>query len=185
MNISTVYFILMYDLCSICVYFEVFVRYLCVFCIYVFDRLLWCSTVIYLHHTLNTLTNQVSILVKSFGQWSTQSKLEVWKFLSFFHWLRRFINAIMSNEHYNRKLYLNHTWWWHKVNTRSRALSIWQWFELIVELFKPERWLSDPRPHSFACLPYGFGSRSCVGEKFAQLQISTLLAEVIVNDLRI
>lgn len=50
--------------------------------------------------------------------------------------------------------------------------------------FLPERWLrdsnitvaqaSDPTP--FAFLPFGFGPRSCIGRRFAEMKIEVLIA---------
>ncbi|ERL93683.1 hypothetical protein D910_10971 [Dendroctonus ponderosae] len=46
--------------------------------------------------------------------------------------------------------------------------------------FLPERWLKECQMtkthHPFACLPFGFGKRMCLGKRFAELEIQTLLA---------
>lgn len=54
--------------------------------------------------------------------------------------------------------------------------------------FIPERWLkSCPRDlpvdvttnhHPFASLPFGYGKRMCLGRRFADLEIQTLVAKV-------
>lgn len=57
--------------------------------------------------------------------------------------------------------------------------------------FIPERWLKDEShadavgcPHSkvshpFSYMPFGFGTRSCIGKRFAELEISVLTARMI------
>ncbi|XP_018568698.1 probable cytochrome P450 49a1 [Anoplophora glabripennis] len=51
--------------------------------------------------------------------------------------------------------------------------------------FLPERWLkSSPffkEHHPFASLPFGFGKRMCLGRRFADLELQTLLAKVVRN----
>ena len=47
----------------------------------------------------------------------------------------------------------------------------------------PERWLKDgpysnKKTHPFTTLPFGFGPRMCVGRRFADLEIETLVAKV-------
>lgn len=53
------------------------------------------------------------------------------------------------------------------------------------EKFIPERWLkacehsgfpSAKTAHPFAYLPFGFGSRTCIGKRFAQLEIELLVS---------
>ena len=48
--------------------------------------------------------------------------------------------------------------------------------------FLPERWLpgndSIKIKHPFAFLPFGFGPRMCVGRRFADLEIETIVAKV-------
>jgi cytochrome P450 family 12 len=54
--------------------------------------------------------------------------------------------------------------------------------------FIPERWLKDnvdtncphaKDSHPFAYLPFGFGSRMCVGRRFAELEIELLIIRLI------
>ncbi|XP_049785635.1 probable cytochrome P450 301a1, mitochondrial isoform X2 [Schistocerca cancellata] len=49
--------------------------------------------------------------------------------------------------------------------------------------FIPERWLKDDHSaqtaHPFAFMPFGFGPRMCIGRRFAELEIYTLLARVV------
>ncbi|KAG5667202.1 hypothetical protein PVAND_015193 [Polypedilum vanderplanki] len=57
------------------------------------------------------------------------------------------------------------------------------------EKFIPERWLRDEKYENwrskennpFAFLPFGFGARSCIGKRFAELQMELLIANVIRN----
>ncbi|KAG5675034.1 hypothetical protein PVAND_004973 [Polypedilum vanderplanki] len=58
------------------------------------------------------------------------------------------------------------------------------------EKYMPERWLrenNDPQcPHAknanpFTFLPFGFGSRMCIGRRLAELEIEVLIANVIRN----
>ncbi|KAJ8940447.1 hypothetical protein NQ318_007148 [Aromia moschata] len=51
--------------------------------------------------------------------------------------------------------------------------------------FLPERWLKScpfsRECHPFASLPFGFGKRMCLGRRFADLELQTLLAKVVRN----
>lgn len=56
------------------------------------------------------------------------------------------------------------------------------------EKFIPERWLkdnTDPQcphakdAHAFTYLPFGFGSRMCVGRRFAELEIEVLISRLV------
>lgn len=48
--------------------------------------------------------------------------------------------------------------------------------------FLPERWLKHcvyaKEHHPFASLPFGFGKRMCLGKRFAELELQTVLANV-------
>lgn len=50
--------------------------------------------------------------------------------------------------------------------------------------FLPERWLKPSEGgfkgnlHPFASLPYGYGSRMCLGRRFADLEMQILLCKV-------
>ncbi|XP_013138512.1 PREDICTED: cytochrome P450 CYP12A2-like [Papilio polytes] len=52
----------------------------------------------------------------------------------------------------------------------------------------PERWLADKEDplyygnaHPFAFSPFGFGSRSCIGRRIAELEIESIVARVVQN----
>ncbi|XP_034253507.1 probable cytochrome P450 49a1 [Thrips palmi] len=49
--------------------------------------------------------------------------------------------------------------------------------------FLPERWLpgGGKSSHPFAFLPFGFGPRMCVGKRFANLELESLIAKVFRN----
>ncbi|KAI7815333.1 cytochrome p450 [Rhyzopertha dominica] len=54
--------------------------------------------------------------------------------------------------------------------------------------FIPERWLRETKGelsyknvNPFLSLPFGFGPRSCIGRRFAQLEMETILAKIIRN----
>lgn len=49
----------------------------------------------------------------------------------------------------------------------------------------PERWLRDnmefpsaKEAHPFAYMPFGFGPRTCIGRRFAEMELETLLLTV-------
>lgn len=46
--------------------------------------------------------------------------------------------------------------------------------------FEPERWLRCNKNlhHPFASLPFGYGKRMCLGRRFAELEIQTLITKV-------
>lgn len=54
--------------------------------------------------------------------------------------------------------------------------------------FLPERWLKscpvsvDQNRHNFASLPFGYGRRMCLGKRFADLELQTVIAKVIIDD---
>lgn len=49
--------------------------------------------------------------------------------------------------------------------------------------FKPERWIksddNDTNLHKFASLPYGHGSRMCLGRRFSDMEMQILLAKLV------
>lgn len=54
----------------------------------------------------------------------------------------------------------------------------------------PERWLNEKdapqcpsakEAHPFAYMPFGFGPRSCVGKRFAELEIETFIVKLLRN----
>lgn len=54
--------------------------------------------------------------------------------------------------------------------------------------FIPERWLKDSSPdecpnaktaNPFIYLPFGFGVRTCIGRRFAELEVQVLIARMI------
>ena len=51
------------------------------------------------------------------------------------------------------------------------------------EQFRPERWLRGHEQrhtaHSFANLPFGHGARSCIGQRFARLELFTLMVKLV------
>uniref|UniRef100_A0A8D9A7N3 Probable cytochrome P450 301a1, mitochondrial n=1 Tax=Cacopsylla melanoneura TaxID=428564 RepID=A0A8D9A7N3_9HEMI len=52
-----------------------------------------------------------------------------------------------------------------------------------AQQFLPERWLkSNKCPfHPFASLPFGYGRRMCLGRRFADLEIQTLITKIVQN----
>lgn len=54
-----------------------------------------------------------------------------------------------------------------------------------ADKFKPERWSHyrkcprDQKPSPFATLPFGFGARSCIGHRLAELQIKILAMRIL------
>ena len=56
-----------------------------------------------------------------------------------------------------------------------------------ADKFIPERWLKagpqyNTKTHPFVTLPFGFGPRMCIGRRFAELEIETLLTKVRWHD---
>uniref|UniRef100_A0A9L0SSM4 Cytochrome P450 family 27 subfamily B member 1 n=1 Tax=Equus caballus TaxID=9796 RepID=A0A9L0SSM4_HORSE len=48
--------------------------------------------------------------------------------------------------------------------------------------FRPARWLGEgPAPHAFASLPFGFGKRSCMGRRLAELELQMALAQILIH----
>jgi len=50
------------------------------------------------------------------------------------------------------------------------------------EQFLPERWLkgSGYKHHPFASLPFGYGKRMCLGRRFADLELQTVVSKVTI-----
>ena len=50
-----------------------------------------------------------------------------------------------------------------------------------ADKFVPERWMRGEnleQSHPFASLPFGFGSRSCIGKRFAEQEVSLAIIKV-------
>jgi cytochrome P450 len=47
------------------------------------------------------------------------------------------------------------------------------------ERFMPERWIEDARPERFAFFPFGGGTRACIGESFAWLEATLVVATLL------
>ncbi|XP_011781367.1 PREDICTED: 25-hydroxyvitamin D-1 alpha hydroxylase, mitochondrial [Colobus angolensis palliatus] len=49
--------------------------------------------------------------------------------------------------------------------------------------FRPARWLGEgpTTPHPFASLPFGFGKRSCMGRRLAELELQMALAQILTH----
>jgi cytochrome P450 len=60
--------------------------------------------------------------------------------------------------------------------TLHRHLSRWR----AADRFCPQRWLAAPdRPPATAFLPFGFGARSCPGQRFAYLEMHAILHQLL------
>lgn len=49
------------------------------------------------------------------------------------------------------------------------------------EKFDPERFEGDSSRHSFSFIPFSAGQRSCIGQRFAMLEIKALVAKILMN----
>ena len=57
-----------------------------------------------------------------------------------------------------------------------------------ADRFIPERWMKGPngeppdsrQTHPFVYMPFGFGPRMCLGRRFAEMEIHTLVAKVSI-----
>ncbi|KFM82863.1 putative cytochrome P450 12a4, mitochondrial, partial [Stegodyphus mimosarum] len=50
------------------------------------------------------------------------------------------------------------------------------------ESFHPERWLDrEDKHYRYAFLPFGFGTRSCIGRRLAELEVICVITEIIRN----
>ncbi|KAK2164067.1 hypothetical protein LSH36_69g04003 [Paralvinella palmiformis] len=51
------------------------------------------------------------------------------------------------------------------------------------EEFRPERWIRDERNrmhhHPFAVMPFGYGKRTCLGKRFARMELHMAVAKII------
>jgi cytochrome P450 len=52
-----------------------------------------------------------------------------------------------------------------------------------ADKFIPERWLKDDpqsnkKIHPFVTMPFGFCPRTCIGRRFAEMEIQTLITKV-------
>uniref|UniRef100_V9KHM1 Sterol 26-hydroxylase, mitochondrial-like protein n=1 Tax=Callorhinchus milii TaxID=7868 RepID=V9KHM1_CALMI len=45
--------------------------------------------------------------------------------------------------------------------------------------FKPERWLESKKQHPFSSIPFGFGLRTCIGKRVAELEMYSVLSTLI------
>lgn len=71
------------------------------------------------------------------------------------------------------------------VITQNQVMSRNEATFIDADKFKPERWSHyrncprDQRPSPFATLPFGFGARSCIGQRLAELQIKILAVRIL------
>lgn len=56
--------------------------------------------------------------------------------------------------------------------------------------FLPERWLVDKtdsihhgKAHPMTTLPFGFGVRSCIGRRIAEMEIETIITQLLRNSI--
>ena len=49
------------------------------------------------------------------------------------------------------------------------------------ETFIPERFLSENHSNPFAFVPFSAGSRNCVGQKFAMLEMKAIVSKILGN----
>ncbi|KAK3928157.1 putative cytochrome P450 12d1 proximal, mitochondrial, partial [Frankliniella fusca] len=71
------------------------------------------------------------------------------------------------------------------VNTPNIVLCTDNAYFPRADEFLPERWLPEgadlKATHPFTFLPFGFGPRMCVGRRFADLEIETIVAKIFRN----
>lgn len=71
------------------------------------------------------------------------------------------------------------------IITQNQAISRDETIFAEANKFKPERWTTyrecprEFKPSPFASLPFGFGARSCIGKRLAELQIKIMAARLL------
>jgi len=84
---------------------------------------------------------------------------------------------------YDVQFLLNiHSIWQTSILMPNLMLSKMEKYYPQTDKFIPERWIKeDPqhhKAHPFLTMPFGFGPRMCIGRRFAELEIETLMTKV-------